>query len=176
VPEEVRSPDGRWIAWSGTVASKPSPFDIDLGRLSSAHVPRLTVLRGADRQTIVDGAELPADPGERIDAGPVFAADSSRLAVQVGRRLLFWDLPAAEPLDAALALPPGTRLIGAEPDGAGWLAGTDPEASEHFIFGTDRSAWVRAACTLAGRALTVEEWRRHVGDRRSYAPVCRQGD
>jgi WD40 repeat protein len=175
VPEEVRSPDGRWIAWSGTVASKPSPFDIDLGRLSSAQVPRLTVLRGADRQAIVDGAELPADPGESINAGPVFAADSSQLAVQVGHRLLFWDLLAAEPLDAALALPPGTRLIGAESAGAGWLAGTDTEASEHFIFGTDRSAWVRAACTLAGRALTVEEWRRHVGGSRPYTPVCRLG-
>lgn len=175
VREEVRSPDGRWIAWSGTVTSKPSPFDIDLGRLSSSQVPRLTVLRGADRQAIADGVELPGDPGERIDAGPVFSADSSELAVQVGHRLLFWDLPAAEPLDAALPLPPGARLIGTAPDGTGWLAATadtTQEAGEHFIFGTDRSVWARMACALAGRALTVEEWRRYVGNERPYAPAC----
>ena len=178
VPEEVRSPDGRWIAWSGTVASKASPFDIDLSSLSSSKVPRLTVLRGADRQAVADGAELPGDPGERIDAGPVFSADSSQLAVQVGHRLLFWDLPAAEPLDAALALPPGTRLIGLAPDGTGWLAGPDgasPKPGEHFIFDTDRGAWVREACTLAGRALSVEESRRYVGDERPYAPACNPG-
>jgi hypothetical protein len=138
-------------------------------------VPRLTLLRGADRQPVVDGAELPAEPGERIVAGPVFAADSSELAVQVGERLLFWDLPAAEPLDAALALPPGTRLIGASPDGTGWLAGTDAKADGHVVFGTGRRTWVRAACTLAGRTLTAEEWRRHVGDERPYAPACRPG-
>ena len=175
VPGEVRSPDGRWIGWSGTVASKPSAFDLDLGRLSSAQVPRLTVLRGADRQPILDGAELQADPGERIVAGPVFAADGSGLAVQAGERLLFWNLPAAELLDAALALPPGTRLIGASPDGTTWLAGIDAKADGHFVFGTDRRAWVRAACTLAGRTLTAEEWRRHVGDDRLYAPACRPG-
>lgn len=173
VPGEVRSPDGRWIAWPGTVASKKSAFDIDFGRLSSAQVPRLTVLRGADRQPVVDGAELPADPSERIVADPVFAADGSRLAVQVGQRLLFWDLSAGEPLDAALALPPGTHLIGATPDGTGWLAGTDVKAEQHFAFGTDRSDWVKAVCMLARRTLTVDEWRRHVGIDRPYAPACR---
>lgn len=175
VTAEAHSPDGRWIAWSGTAASKSSPFDVDLGRLSSARMPRLTVLRGADRQIVVDGAELPAEPGERIDAGPAFAADGSQLAVQVGQRLLFWDLPASAPLDPALALPPGARLIGAAPDGRGWLARTDAPAGERFIFGTDRSAWASAACALAGRALTVEEWHRHVGDDRPWAPACRPG-
>jgi hypothetical protein len=175
VPGEARSPDGRWIAWSGTLASKSSALDIDWGRLSSAQVPRLTLLRGADRQPVVDGAELPGAPGERIVAGPVFAPDAAQLAVQVGGRLLFWDLAAAEPLDAALALPPGTRLIGASADVPGWIAGTDAKAGEHFVFGTDRSAWQTAACSLAGRSLTREEWRRYVGDDRTYAPACGQG-
>jgi WD40 repeat protein len=172
VRDEVRSPDGRWIAWPGTVASKKSAFDIDLGRLSSAQVPRLTVLRGADRQPVVDGAELPAEPGERIVAGPVFSADGSWLAVQVGQRLLFWDLSAGEPLDATIALPPGTHLIGALPDGTGWLAGTDAKAEQRLVFSTDRSDWVKAVCTLAGRTLTVDEWRRRVGNDRPYAPAC----
>lgn len=174
-PGEVRSPDGRWIAWSGTLASKPSVFDVDLDRLSSTQVPRLSLLRGSDRQPMVDGAELPAEPGQRIVAGPVFAADSAALAVQVGERLLFWDLAAAEALDAALALPPGTRLIGASSDGTGWLAGTDGQAQGHFVFSTDRLDWVKAVCRLAGRSLTAQEWRRHVGDDRVFKPACRPG-
>ena len=176
MPGEVRSADGNWIAWSGTLGSKPSVFDIDLGRLSSAQVPRLTVLRGADRQTVVDGAELPGAPGERIVAGPVFSTDQSQLAVQVGARLLFWDLAGAEPLDAALALPPAARLMGASTDVPGWIAGTDAKAREHFVFAADRSAWLTAACTLAGRTLTREEWRRHVGDGKPYAPACGMGN
>lgn len=175
VPGEARSPDGRWIAWSGTLASKSSAFDIDFGRLSSAQVPRLTVLRGAERQPVVDGAELPGAPGDRIVAGPVFAADAAQLAVQVDGRLLFWDLASAEPLDAAFALPPGTHLMGASTDVPGWIAGTGAKAVEHFVFGTDRSAWQAAACTLAGRSLTREEWRRYVGDDRPYALACGQG-
>jgi len=123
----------------------------------------------------VDGAELPGAPGERIAAGPVFAADASQLAVQVGGRLLFWDLAAAEPLDAALALPRGASLMGASTDVPGWIAGSSTNPDEHFVFGTDRSAWQTAACALAGRALTAEEWRRHVGGDRPYAPACRLG-
>jgi hypothetical protein len=169
---ETRSPDGRWIAWSGSATSKASPFEVDLGGLELTRRPRLTVLRGDDRRTVVDGADLPGEPGERIDSVPVFAADASRLAVQVGERLVLWDLPAAEPLEATLPLPPGTRLIGAAPDGAGWLAGTDAKATGHFAFGVDRAAWVKAACTLASRVLTPEEWRLYVGSGRAYAPAC----
>jgi hypothetical protein len=32
-----------------------------------------------------------------------------------------------------------------------------------------------AACALAGRTLTLEAWRRHIGDDRPYAPACRLG-
>lgn len=168
---EVRSPDGRWIAWAGTLAAKDPAWRIDFGRLSKSEVPRLTVLRGSDRTPVVDGGELPANPGERIAAGPVFAADGGRLAVQVGGRLLFWDLATSAPLDAALPLPPGASLRGTSAPQAGWLA-AGAGTNEAFFFGTDPAGWVRAACTLAGRALTVEEWRRHVGAERPYAPAC----
>ena len=171
-PAEVTSPDGRWIAWPGTLAAKPSAFAVDLSRLSAAQLPRLTVLRGADRQPVVDGAELPAAPGDHVVAGPVFAADSAQLALQVGTRLLFWDLAAAEPLDAALPLPPGARLAGAAHGPPGWLAAAGAKPADGFFFDADRAAWQRAVCTLAGRSLTRDEWRRHVGDDRPYAPAC----
>ncbi|MDM0035052.1 TIR domain-containing protein [Variovorax sp. J22P271] len=168
----VRSPDGRWIAWPGTTAPPPAPFSVDTSGLSSVEVPRLTVIRASDRQPVVDGAELPGEMGESIAGNPVFAADSARVAVQVGGRLLFWDLPAAAPLDAALALPPGARLLGAAPDGAGWIAGADPQAQERFFFEAGLGHWAQVSCRLAGRRLTLEEWRRYVGAERPYAPAC----
>jgi hypothetical protein len=126
---------------------------------------------------------------ESIVAGPVFALDSSRLAFQVRQkvtsdvidvdqvrdRLLFWDLNAAVPLDGAVALPPATRLVGAATDGTGWIAGSDSKAGEHFFFDTDMNRWARISCSLAGRRLTPEEWRRDVGNERPYTPSCAEG-
>jgi len=172
VPRGVLSPNGRWVVWAGTAASNPATFTLDLSGLSSVQVPQLTVAHAADNHPVVDGAELPAEMGESIVGDPVFSTDGSRVAVQVGERLLFWDLSAAAPLDAAVALPPGTRLIGAAPDGAGWIAGTDSKADGHFFFDTNLSNWVTVSCRLAGRTLTVEEWRRYVGNERPYAPPC----
>ena len=168
----VRSPDGRWIVWPGTTAPAPSPFNVDTSGLASVEVPRLTVVRASDRQPVLDGAELPGEMGESIAGNPVFATDSTRVAVQVGGRLLFWDLPAAAPLDTAVALPPGARLLGAAPDGAGWIAGTGSQAEQRYVFEADVGRWAQVACRLAGRALTVEEWRRYVGAERPYAPPC----
>jgi hypothetical protein len=185
-PRGLRSPNGRWIVWPGTTAPAPAFFEMNLSGIPSQDVPRLTVVRATDHQVLLDGAELPGEMGESIVAGPVFAPDSSRLAfqvservtsdvktvVQVRDRLLFWDLSAAAPLDGAVALPPGTRLLGAAVDGAGWIAGSDSKAAEQFFFPIDMTHWARVSCSLAGRSLTVEEWRRYVGDERPYAPPC----
>lgn len=73
-------------------------------------LPRLTVLDASNHQVLADGGELPGDLGDAIVAGPVFAADSSRVAVQVRERLLFWDLPNSAPLDAVVALSMGVPV------------------------------------------------------------------
>jgi hypothetical protein len=174
-PRGVRSPDGRWIAWPGTSAPAPSPFSVDFSGLASLDLPRLTVLDASNHQVLVDGGELPGDLGDAIVAGPVFAADSSRVAVQVRERLQLGDLSTSAPLDAVVALPPGARLLGAALSGAGWIAGTDAAATAHFFFDTDVDRWARVSCSLAGRALSAEEWRRYVGNEQPYAPACSAG-
>jgi hypothetical protein len=188
-PRGSRSPDGRWIVWPGSTAPEPA-IKLNLSGVSSQEVPRLTVVRAKDRQVLLDGGELEGEMGESIVTGPVFAPDSSRLAFQVRQevtsdlidinqrrdRLLFWDMNAAAPLDGAVALPPATRLVGAAVDGTGWIAGSDSKAGEHFFFDTDMTHWARVACSLAGRSLTAEEWRRDVGNERPYTPSCAAGD
>lgn len=182
----VPSPDGRWIVWPGTAAPAPAPFTLDFSGVPKQDVPRLTVARAPDRQVLLDGVELPGEMGETITAGPVFSPDSARIAFQVRHqltsdvndilqtrdRLLFWDLAAAAPVEGSVALPPGTRLTGAAADGSGWIAGSGAQPTAQFIFRTDSSHWAQVACSLAGRDLTLEEWRRYVGNERAYAPPC----
>jgi len=40
-----------------------------------------------------------------------------------------------------------------------------------FVWPTTVAAWIAHACTVAGRNLTREEWRRYV-PQRAYGPVC----
>jgi hypothetical protein len=72
-------------------------------------------------------------------------------------------------------LPLGARLLGAALSGAGWIAGADAKAAAHFFFDTDTDRWARMSCSLAGRALSADEWRRHVGNEQPYAPACSAG-
>ena len=185
-PRGVRSPDGQWIVWAGTTAPEPSPFQLNLSGLSRLDGPRLSFLRGQDRKVLLYGVELPGEMDESIVVGPVFSPDSSRLAVQVEARaksdangaidvrdrLLFWDLRGAVPVDGSVALPLGTTLIGAAADGTGWIAGGPAGAAGSFVFDADLHHWAQIACRLAGRSLTVAEWRRFVGEDRPYETPC----
>ena len=168
----VRSPDGRWVAWEGTAAPAPAPFALNLSGLASTALPRLTLARAADGRVVVDGAELPAERGDAVTAGPVFSADSGQIAVQVDQRLLFWDVPAAAPLDAALALPPDARLGGAAASGRGWTADVPGARDGGFVFDADPAHWSASACALAQRPWTPAQWRRYVGDDRPFEPAC----
>ncbi len=40
------------------------------------------------------------------------------------------------------------------------------------LWDLDPAHWVDAACIVAGRNLTHEEWATYVGDLASYAPTC----
>ena len=168
-----RSPDGRWIAAFDGVASPDAAFRVDLGALSLTETPKLTIVRAADRVPLVERADLPAESGEKVSGTPVFAADSSTIAMQVSARVLLWDMTTMQALDASIPLPPGASLFGALPAGAGWLARSGDPAFERYRFDTDPDAWRTTACTLAGRSMTAEEWKRYLGDGRGFSHACR---
>lgn len=189
-PRGVPSPDGQWRVWPGTSAPAPA-FGIDFSGLARRDLPRLTVAQGRDGRVLLDGVELPGEAGESVVAGPVFSGDSARVVVQVQARsrndaqavaqtrdrLLLWNLQAAAPVEGSLALPLGARLTAAARGRPGWWAqgAAAPGSAQpprQFLLSTDLAEAVQAACALAGRRLTEEEWRLYVGPGRPYAPAC----
>ena len=42
------------------------------------------------------------------------------------------------------------------------------------IWDLDPDHWIEAACRLAGRNLTAEEWATNIGDLAEYRPTCPQ--
>jgi hypothetical protein len=75
------------------------------------------------------------------------------------RRLLA-RLPTHGAKASAIALAPdGRRLLVIEPDGTS------------TVWDLDEGSWQRAACNLARRALTQDEWQRFLPGR-PYRPAC----
>ncbi len=164
------SPDGRWIAKASGPGSAEDAFRIDLGGLSLTRTARLTVLRASDGTPVAENAELPVEPGERSVGAPIFAADSHTIALQIADRVLLWDVASGRALDAAIPLPPGGTLAGADAARAGWLARV---GNAGYAFDTTPDAWRDSACRLAGGPIPADRWTRHLGDGRPYMPACR---
>lgn len=164
------SPDGRWKAKASGPGSAEDAFRIDLGGLSLTRTARLTVLRASDGAPVAENAELPVEPGERSVGAPVFSADSRTIALQVEGRALLWDVAGRRALDAAIPLPPGGTLVGADTARWGWLARVGSAGS---AFDATPDAWRDIACRLAGGPIAVDRWTHYLGDSRPYVPACR---
>jgi hypothetical protein len=159
---EVPSPDRRWIA--------VTELDLDLSGLrGGGRGPRLTLLRARDRVALVDRFELAFDQEGQLEAEPVFSADSSMLALQLGEQLMLWDLSTMQPLDQGLQLPLDTKLVAARADPRGWIA---TDGSHRYEFDSDPATLAQTACRLAGRKLSPPEWKHYLGDGK-YPPSCR---
>ncbi|MGZ8260899.1 MAG: hypothetical protein ACXWUL_10165, partial [Caldimonas sp.] len=168
-PDRSISPDGRWIAKATGPGNPDDPYRIDLGALSRIETARLSVLHAADRAPVVENAELPVEPGEKAGR-PVFSADSKTIALDVSGKLVLWDMATLRAFDTSIALPPGSTLAAAQPGTDGWLA-TSREA--HYAFDANPETLREIVCRLAGGPLSLERWKRYLGDNRPYATACR---
>jgi DNA-binding SARP family transcriptional activator/WD40 repeat protein/energy-coupling factor transporter ATP-binding protein EcfA2 len=134
---------------------------------------RVLVGTGPTGAGLLDGTTMTwiARPNA-ADAGLVgyytaWSRDGSRVASANEGRLTYWDGRKGTRL--------GTVTVGVEgdpsfvPDGRRLLfAGADGSVRSWDL---DPRSWVTAACRLAGRPLTAQEWRNYLPDR-PFVPVC----
>jgi DNA-binding SARP family transcriptional activator/WD40 repeat protein len=96
-----------------------------------------------------------------------WSADGSKVATTAGGAVGHWDGRTGEFLGSALLDTDGDVAFSA--DGRTILVAGDDGRLLRWSISVDR--WVDAACRLAGRELTREEWRSYLGDR-PYESVC----
>ena len=118
----------------------------------------------------------PTGPAFLAHAGWIASVDASpdgRRLVTAGQdgQVRLWDLATRRPIGAPLPgrtknsnvvarfTPDGKYVLAVFADGSGYRWDVRP------------SAWMRQACTVAGRRLTRSEWRAALPDR-AYAPAC----
>ncbi len=66
----------------------------------------------------------------------------------------------------------GERRLGAPPDPLSGFIGDGPSAVRTVTWSMKPSDWERAACTIAGRDLTTDEWNQYVGASVPYHHTC----
>ncbi len=64
------------------------------------------------------------------------------------------------------------NFISLAPDGSTLAVGGGGADSPVKIWSLDPASWVDAACRLAGRNLTHEEWDSYIGDLAPYGATC----
>jgi WD40 repeat protein len=89
----------------------------------------------------------------------------------LGGATRLWDAASGRPLGSPLPGAPGRPAVTGFANGGTHLVVLD-DFGDGYVWDLRASAWLRHACTVAGRFLTREEWRSALGDT-PYAPACR---
>jgi WD40 repeat protein len=146
------TPDGQTLASAGSDGSLLL-WDIETGR-----VERVVVRSG--------------DPVNDVSITP----DGETLAAAIGNSVVLWDVDSGQQLGEALAGGQDQVVnVQFSPDGRflGWgsfsIAPTDDLV---VLWNASLSGWREAACRLANRNLTRDEWDRFIGTARPYAKTC----
>lgn len=116
--------------------------------------------------------------GEQV--GPTLIGHAGRiLDIAVGNQVMatvsrdrtvrLWDLSTQRALGAPI--PTESPVVDLSPDGR-WLVTAEPEGTR--LRDLDAASLVDAACAIAGRNLTVDEWERHLPANEPFRPTCAQ--
>jgi WD40 repeat protein len=103
-------------------------------------------------------------------AAVVFSPDS-RLLASVGEALWVWEVATGERLGTARE---GVAAIALSPDGRQLAVGSVPPDGALRLW-PGLSGWEDAACRIAGRNLTQEEWARYASPGAPYHATCPGG-
>jgi hypothetical protein len=129
---------------------------------------RLVVLNSSDLRA--DGSLLPARPGVMEQ---LRVSSDGRLVAARGEdgRVRLVDVSARAQVGDAMGLTEGVpTAVSLHPEGDSVLLGGAQQVVEWEL---RPGRLVRAACQLAGRGLSRQEWATHVGDLAAYDPTCR---
>ncbi|MDT4997701.1 MAG: hypothetical protein QOD45_1769, partial [Pseudonocardiales bacterium] len=143
---------------------------------------RLAIGTLAGTVRVVSARDLaPISPVTTAVAGTVqsvsFSPDGSTLVTGGSDgRLALWDARTLQPIGPAIRASRDDDSWWAWFRGDGTITGYTPAAQEGserwFTFPANPTAWVEAACRLAGDTLSRTEWIQYVGSTRNYRSVC----
>jgi DNA-binding SARP family transcriptional activator/tRNA A-37 threonylcarbamoyl transferase component Bud32/outer membrane protein assembly factor BamB len=114
--------------------------------------------------------------------GGAGTADGSMVAISGGdHRVVLYDVASGTEIGTPIAVPEGQQNQARLSLDGRWLAlggerVDDGSRDDHpfQIWDLDPEAWREAACRVAGRNLTREEWEAHIGDLAAYRATCSQ--
>jgi len=158
------SPDGKWLAASEgfTVAA--------LGGSTRTAAPRVALWPAPT------GAGPPRTFEAFSSGAPRFSLDGSQLAIAETfaseGSITLWDLGLMQRIEEPIRLARGDELIGYSGVGRRLLVAA-ADGQRVLEFDADPQAWAAEACSMAGRSLTPEEWRRYLGPEIPFRPTCR---
>jgi WD40 repeat protein len=101
------------------------------------------------------------------------SADGSIVAVAGGdRRVILYDVATGIRLSDAIPISDDeSNNFALSPDGSQLAVGGGPHDSVK-VWDLDPHHWIEAACRMAGRNLTTDEWHTNIGDLARYQAIC----
>ena len=103
-------------------------------------------------------------------------ADGTLIATNGGdHNVILYDVATGVRIGTPITIPDEeSNLIALSLDGRWLSAGGEATDGSHAskIWDLDPAAWTAAACRVAGRNLTREEWASNIGDLTPYRPTC----
>jgi WD40 repeat protein len=106
--------------------------------------------------------------------GRVLGTDHGSLAVATGvdRSSVLYDLTSGEQIGDPIAIPETEVMaLALRPDGKELVVGGGA-GRQLTVWDLDPQHWITAACKVAGRNLTPQEWTTHIGDLAPYHRTC----
>ena len=118
--------------------------------------------------------EMVATLGGEHGFGRVLGSGDGSLAVAPGadRSTILYDLTTGEQIGDPIIIPDNEVVASAlRPDGQELAVGGG-STSQFTVWDLDPQHWITAACKIAGRNLTPQEWKTNIGDLALYHRTC----